>query len=71
MMPFVEVPMRTTIMLDDELVAKAQAYTALTDMTSLLHEALKALVERESARQLALLGGSAPELDMPVRRRSE
>jgi Arc/MetJ family transcription regulator len=62
--------MRTTIALDDELVAKAQAFTGLTEKSSLVREALKALIERESARRLALVGGSEPGLAAPPRRRS-
>lgn len=60
--------MRTTLALDDDLVAKAQAFTGLTEKTALVREALKALIEREAARRLALLGGSEPDL-APVRRR--
>jgi Arc/MetJ family transcription regulator len=67
--PFTEVEMRTTLALDDELVAKAQAFTGLTEKSSLVREALKALIERESARRLARLGGSEPGLDAPPRRR--
>ncbi|MCK6452052.1 MAG: type II toxin-antitoxin system VapB family antitoxin [Alphaproteobacteria bacterium] len=52
--------MRVTIALDDELLAKAQAITGLREKSELLREALKALVERESARRLAHLGGSEP-----------
>ena len=53
--------MRTTIALDDELVAEAQDLTGLKEKSSLIREALKALIERESARRLALLGrGSGP-----------
>jgi Arc/MetJ family transcription regulator len=63
--------MRTTLSLDDELVAKAQAFTGLKQMSSLVREALKALIERESARRLAGLGGSDPEIDSPPRRRPE
>ena len=63
--------MRTTLALDDDLLAKAQAFTGLTEKTALVREALKALVERESARRLARLGGSEPELELPARRRSE
>jgi Arc/MetJ family transcription regulator len=63
--------MRTTLALDDELVAKAQAYTGLKEKSALVREALKALVEREGARRLARLGGSAPDLVAPPRRRSE
>jgi Arc/MetJ family transcription regulator len=61
--------MRTTLELDDELVAKAQAFTGLKQKSSLIREALKALIERESARRLARLGGSEPEMDSPPRRR--
>jgi Arc/MetJ family transcription regulator len=61
--------MRTTLALDDELLAKAQALTGLKEKSNLVREALKALVERESARRLALLGGSEPTLKAPPRRR--
>jgi Arc/MetJ family transcription regulator len=61
--------MRTTLALDDELVAKAQAFTGLKQKSSLIREARKALIERESARRLARLGGSEPEMDSPPRRR--
>jgi Arc/MetJ family transcription regulator len=61
--------MRTTIALDDDLVAKAQAFTGLKEKSSLIREALKALIERESARRLARLGGSEPDLEPPQRRR--
>ena len=61
--------MRTTLSLDDELVAKAQELTGLKERSSLVREALKALIERESARRLARLGGSEPGLKSPPRRR--
>jgi len=61
--------MRTTLSLDDELVAKAQRFTGLKEKSSLVREALKALIERESARRLARLGGSEPMLKAPPRRR--
>ncbi len=60
--------MRTTLALDDELLAKAQLLTGLKEKTALLREALRALIERESARRLARLGGSEPRL-APIRRR--
>ena len=63
--------MRTTIALDDDLLAKAQAYTGLREKSALVREALKALVERESARRLARLGGSEPGLRKPRRRRAK
>ena len=62
--------MRTTIVLDDELLAKAESYTGLREKSAIVREALKALVEREAARRLALLGGSEPDLTAPPRRRS-
>jgi Arc/MetJ family transcription regulator len=61
--------MRTTLALDDELVAKAQAFTGVKEKSSLVREALKALIERESARRLARLGGSERALTAPPRRR--
>lgn len=62
--------MRTTIVLDDELLAKAQALTCLQEKSSLVKEALKALIERESAKRLASLGGSEPQLDAIPRRQT-
>jgi Arc/MetJ family transcription regulator len=62
--------MRTTLALDDELLAKAQAFTGLREKSALVREALKALIERESARRLARLGGSEPKLRVPRRRRA-
>lgn len=61
--------MRTTVALDDELLAKAQEYTGLREKSALLNEALKRLVQREAARRLALLGGSDPHAKAPPRRR--
>ncbi|PWR23216.1 type II toxin-antitoxin system VapB family antitoxin [Zavarzinia compransoris] len=61
--------MRTTIALDDDLLAKAQAYTGLKEKSALVREALNALIERESARRLARLGGSEPAIEALPRRR--
>jgi Arc/MetJ family transcription regulator len=61
--------MRTTMALDDELVAQAQGLTGLKEKSALVREALKALIEREGARRLARLGGSGPDLKAPPRRR--
>lgn len=63
--------MRTTLALDDELVATAQALTGLKEKSALVREALKALIERESARRLALLGGTEPDLRLTPRRRPD
>jgi Arc/MetJ family transcription regulator len=61
--------MRTTLALDDELLKKAQAYTGLREKSAVVREALRALIERESARRLARLGGSEPGLTAAPRRR--
>jgi len=64
--------MRTTLALDDDLVRIAQEYTGVVEKTALVREGLKALIERESSRRLAALGGTMPELeDIPRRRVSE
>ena len=62
--------MRTTINLDDELLAKAARISGLTERTLLIHEGLQALIERESARRLARLSGTQKSLKVPPRRRA-
>jgi Arc/MetJ family transcription regulator len=62
--------MRTTLALDDALLADARAYTGIPETSALVREALKALVEREAARRLARLGGSDPTASAGRRRRS-
>ena len=61
--------MRTTVALDDELIRKATSYTGIHEKSALIREALSSLIERESARRLARLGGSEPELPSIPRRR--
>ena len=61
--------MRTTLALDDDLVRLAQEFTGVEEKTALVREALKALIERESARRLALLGGTMRKLKHVPRRR--
>ena len=61
--------MRTTLALDDDLLQKAVAATGLHEKTALIREALKALIQRESARRLAALGGTEPGLKPIPRRR--
>jgi len=63
--------MRTTLNLDDDLLEEAQSLTGLSEKTALVRAALEALIERESARRLARLGGSEPELASIPRRRSD
>lgn len=61
--------MRTTLTLDDELLAQAQRISGLTERSQLIREALLALVQRESARRLAKLGATQPQLAPIARRR--
>ncbi len=58
--------MRTTINIDDDLLAQAAKLTGSLDRTAMIHEGLKALIERESARRLARLGGTQPNLKAPA-----
>ena len=62
--------MRTTLNIDDTLLEEAQRLTGMTGKADLVREGLRALIERESARRLARLGGSEPQLKLVPRRRS-
>jgi Arc/MetJ family transcription regulator len=64
------VVMRTTLALDDDLLAEAQRLTGMKEKTALVREGLTALIERESARRLARLGGTEPELEEIPRQRA-
>ena len=63
--------MRTTINLDDELLAKATRLAGPLDRAALLSASLQAFIERESARRLARLGGTQPGLTVAPRRRQK
>jgi Arc/MetJ family transcription regulator len=63
--------MRTTLNLDDTLIADARRLTGVEERTALIHEGLRALIARESARRLARLGGSEPKARAIPRRRSK
>ena len=62
--------MKTTVTIDVALLERAEELTGITDKTDLAREGLRALIERESARKLARLGGSQPRLRPIPRRRS-
>lgn len=62
--------MRTTLNIDDALIAQAGEYTGETEKTALVRLGLEALIQREAARRLAALGGAMPELAVPARRRA-
>jgi Arc/MetJ family transcription regulator len=63
--------MRTTLAIDDELLAKAQRLCGVQEKSALVREGLKALIERESARRLARLGGTEPRLRKVPRRQTK
>jgi predicted transcriptional regulator len=63
--------MRTTINIDDELLARAAALASDLNRTALVREGLKAFVERESAKRLAKMGASQPRLTAAPRRRQK
>jgi Arc/MetJ family transcription regulator len=62
--------MRTTVDLREDLVENARRLTGISEKTALLHAGLKLLIERESARRLAALAGTMPDLKDVTRRRS-
>jgi Arc/MetJ family transcription regulator len=61
--------MRTTLILDDDLIDRARGLTGVQEKTALVHEGLRALIARESARRLAALGGTDPGARATPRRR--
>ena len=63
--------MRITIDIDDDLFAKAVELLGPLDHAAMVREGLKALIERESARRLARLGGTQAGLKVPPRKREE
>jgi Arc/MetJ family transcription regulator len=63
--------MRTTINIDDDLLAKATKLAGPLDRTAMVREGLKALIERESAKRLARLDGTQPDSKAAPRRRDE
>jgi len=63
--------MRTTVNLDEGLLAEAQRVSGIKERAALVNESIRALIERESARRLSRLGGSQPGLEIVRRRQSE
>jgi Arc/MetJ family transcription regulator len=62
-------PVRTTLNLDERLLQEAQSITGLTEQAEIVNEGLRALIQRESARTLARLGGTEPQIKAVPRRR--
>lgn len=63
--------MRTTLNIDDQLLDEARRITGMAEKSALVREGLRALIERESARRLARLGASEPQLEPVPRRQSD
>lgn len=61
--------MRTTVTIDDDLLAKAAELTGVHENVALLRQGLQALIRVESARRLAALGGTDPAATAGPRRR--
>ena len=62
--------MRTTVAIDDKLLAKAQEFTGLQEKSALVREALKALIERETTRRVSRLESIESRLKAIRRRRT-
>jgi Arc/MetJ family transcription regulator len=62
--------MRTTINIDDELLARAREFTGIQEKTALVREALKSLIAFEAGKRLAALGGTMRGLEQIPRRRT-
>jgi Arc/MetJ family transcription regulator len=63
--------MRTTVTIDEELLAEAMEISGITDKSLLLKEALRSLIHREAGRHLIELGGTMPDLEDIPRRRQD
>jgi Arc/MetJ family transcription regulator len=61
--------MRTTINIDDDLIARARELTGIQEKTALVREALKSLIAEEAGKRLIALGGTMPGLQQIPRRR--
>ncbi len=68
---YIFIHMKTTLNIDDRLLAEARRLSRIEEKTALVHAGLEALIARESARRLSALGGSEPGLKSTPRRRSK
>ena len=59
--------MRTTVTIDDDLLASAADFSGIDEKSKLLNFVLDAYVKRMAARRLAALGGSMPDFDVSPR----
>ncbi|MBX7158539.1 MAG: type II toxin-antitoxin system VapB family antitoxin [Verrucomicrobiae bacterium] len=61
--------MRTTLNLDNALIEEAQSLTGIKEKTALIHQGLNSLIQQESARRLAMMGGTDRKAKAGRRRR--
>ncbi len=61
--------MRTTLNIEDTLLERASKLTGVKEKTSLVRLGLEALISLESAKRLAVLGGTEKSLRVASRRR--
>ena len=61
--------MRTTVTLDDALLARAAEYSGLTEPSAIIRHALKDYISGEASRRLAKMGGNAPDFEPGPRKR--
>ena len=67
--PCILICMRTTLILNQDLLERARTLTGIEEKTALLHAGLEALIAREAGKRLAALGGTQPNIaDIPRRR---
>ena len=63
--------MRTTITIDDSLLARAKESTGITDKSRLINEALRSIIAEEAGKRVIELGGTMPDLEDIPRRRQD
>ena len=61
--------MRTTLIIDDRLLARAKELTGIQEKTPLVRAGLEALIAPEAGKRLAVSGGTQPKLSNIPRRR--
>lgn len=62
--------MRTTLNIEDKLLDKAAKLSGVKGKTALVRLGLESLIARESAKRLAMLGGTEKGLQAPPCRRA-
>jgi len=61
--------MRTTLVIDENLLQRARKLTGIQEKTALVRAGLEARIAREAGKRLAALGGTQPKMANTPRRR--